>query len=475
MRARRFLLLLWIFAGSAKADGVDPKKTAEQAKGELGAKLDATDRARLGRGLDQIAALWRPSDGDLVAFAREHFLPSGRELDATFDRFEHILEQVEGHELEIGRALQGADRPRRRAAPARRSALRRRRSDGARHRGLLRFEARLRRAAQLPADHARGAARATARATRGDSGRRRASPAGSRGASPPRSPAEIARADADRRSLHRRLQRLDAPPARRGRRARLFPKGMRLISHWNLRDELKADYADKDGLAKQRTIVKVMERIVTQTIPAAVIDNPRLDWNPFTNAVTAAPAGEIEADAPARPAVPRPVARARRALRASCSRTSAPRAPPTRTRRSRRRAIARSFELGREIPEERVARMLVGDPRRRRWSPKVAGASRRGSAASSSRSDLWYNGFQPRAKFTEAELDALTRKRYPTAAGVRRPTSRASCATSASPPSGRSTSPSTSSSIRRAAPATRCRRSGAATSRTCARASRRTA
>ena len=36
-------------------------------------------------------------------------------------------------------------------------------------------------------------------------------------------------------------------------------------------------------------IAQVMERIVTQTIPAAVIDNPRLDWNPFTNAVTPAP------------------------------------------------------------------------------------------------------------------------------------------------------------------------------------------
>src|SRR5262249_46909249 len=83
---------------------------------------------------------------------------------------------------------------------------------------------------------------------------------------------------------------------------RLFRKGLRLITHWNLRDELKADYADPAGaavgLAKQRTILKVMERIVTQTIPAAVIDNPRLDWNPFTNAVKPAPAAEIESDAP---------------------------------------------------------------------------------------------------------------------------------------------------------------------------------
>ena len=68
---------------------------------------------------------------------------------------------------------------------------------------------------------------------------------------------------------------------------RLFPPKMRLLSHWNLRDEIKADYADSSsGLAKQRTIQQVMERIVTQTIPAVVVNNPAFDWNPFTNDVT---------------------------------------------------------------------------------------------------------------------------------------------------------------------------------------------
>src|SRR5207237_432745 len=65
-----------------------------------------------------------------------------------------------------------------------------------------------------------------------------------------------------------------------------FPPKMRLLSHWNLRDEIKADYADKqNGLAKQRMIQQVMGRIVTQTIPAVVVNNPNVDWNPFTNEV----------------------------------------------------------------------------------------------------------------------------------------------------------------------------------------------
>ncbi len=67
---------------------------------------------------------------------------------------------------------------------------------------------------------------------------------------------------------------------------RLFPAKLRLLSHWNLRDEIKADYSDsKDGLAKQRMIQQVMDRIVTQTIPAVVVNNPNYDWNPYTNEV----------------------------------------------------------------------------------------------------------------------------------------------------------------------------------------------
>ena len=80
---------------------------------------------------------------------------------------------------------------------------------------------------------------------------------------------------------------------------RLFPPKMRLLSHWNLRDELKADYNDKEhGIAKQKMIQQVMERIVTQTIPEVVVNNPNVDWNPFTNEVK--PAAVKDVDAPAK-------------------------------------------------------------------------------------------------------------------------------------------------------------------------------
>ncbi|MBQ1623162.1 MAG: hypothetical protein II097_01210, partial [Bacteroidales bacterium] len=65
---------------------------------------------------------------------------------------------------------------------------------------------------------------------------------------------------------------------------RLFPADMSLLSHWNLRDELKSNYADvPHANEKQEMIYRVMERIVTQEIPAAVVNNPDYDWAPYSN------------------------------------------------------------------------------------------------------------------------------------------------------------------------------------------------
>jgi hypothetical protein len=67
----------------------------------------------------------------------------------------------------------------------------------------------------------------------------------------------------------------------------IFPNKMVLLSHWNLRDELKADYADKqNGPVKQEMIYKVMERIINQEIPGVVINSSDFEWAPFSNKVT---------------------------------------------------------------------------------------------------------------------------------------------------------------------------------------------
>jgi hypothetical protein len=194
---------------------------------------------------------------------------------------------------------------------------------------------------------------------------------------------------------------------------RLFPPKMRLLSHWNLRDEIKADYADAaTGLAKQRTIQQVMERIVTQTIPKAVVNDPNADWNPFTNEVR--PAAVKDSDEPGP---------------TSAARLTNAREPDTRyamlldTFRAARKAdpysptaptvIARRFDENRELPEPRVRKMFE-DVLTSPLVPRVAKLIEKRLGRPLEPFDIWYAGFKQRGKYTEAELDAIVRKKYPT-------------------------------------------------------------
>ncbi len=66
----------------------------------------------------------------------------------------------------------------------------------------------------------------------------------------------------------------------------IFPNDMILLSHWNLRDEIKANYnKGKTGLEKQRTVYEVMKRIISQEIPKEVINSGKYEWNPYNNSV----------------------------------------------------------------------------------------------------------------------------------------------------------------------------------------------
>ena len=176
-------------------------------------------------------------------------MPRGDTLDRTFDRFEFALERVGGYMNSLDRDLrQGADLEIGPMLPLdeRLAAW----SVGAHvsddlFANKLAFVA----LAELPAHDARRAARAgrgLVAAAVGRGAARRPVPDARAGRT---SNAQVAEAYAAGRALHRRLQRLHAPRPDARRRGGSFPAGLRLISHWNLRDELKARYADPDGLA----------------------------------------------------------------------------------------------------------------------------------------------------------------------------------------------------------------------------------
>lgn len=368
-------------------------------------------RPRIEQGVRQVASLWRKEDGDLAAFALEHFQSDAARLDALFARFEANFEQLDGHLLEIGRELKRPTEldlgPLEKVDPLFAAW------DPSAHLVDDLFSSKLAFVALLNFP----LTTLDERLSKGPSwSRRQWAEARLTGRVARRTPGEVlqqisaAQAAAD---LYIAEYNVWMHHVLSEKGERLFPKGKRLISHWNLRDELKAQYADPAGLDRQRVIVKVMERIVTQTIPASVIDNPAHDWNPFSNAVSAAPRETVE-EGKGSVAVrgrerPEDDVRYQKLLASfRAQRAADPYAPVAPT------AIDRAFALGAEMPEARVKSLLVSvleSPQ----VPKVAKEIEARLGRPLEPVDLWFNGFLPRGAVPEAELDARCRAKYPTA------------------------------------------------------------
>jgi hypothetical protein len=385
-------------------------------------------RARIDRGFAQVVAMWRPQDGDdraRRAFVEQWFESDPRKLSALLGRFEYAFEQVDGYFVDMGRELRrwselelGPELP----IDQQFAAL-----DLSAHSSEDLFQSKLAfvallnfplpRLDEMLAQGARWSREewAAVRLTR-------------RFALRPSAEAQQARARASAAAeayvagynlwMHHVLTRDGT---------RLFGKGVRLISHWNLRDQIKAEYAEPDrqrGLDRQRLLRAAMEHIVTQTVPRSVIDDPRLDWYVDTGRVTAAPPEEIETEQMARQGK-----RPAQAVAAPDREDDTRYAVLLETFRAARRTdadsplapteIDRRFQFDREIPEARVKDLLetiVGSP----LVPRVAALIRARVGRPLEPHDVWYSGFLPRASHPEAELSRLTRARYPTAGAYKK-------------------------------------------------------
>jgi len=194
---------------------------------------------------------------------------------------------------------------------------------------------------------------------------------------------------------------------------RLFPPKLRLLSHWNLRDELKANYNEKEiGFAKQKMIQQVMERIVTQTIPEITINNPNVDWNPFTNEVKSSAVHDFNTpmNAPINVTnAPEPDTRYATLLKTFIASSKVDPYSPTAPT-----LIARRFDENREIPEARV-KALLESVVRSPLVPKIASVIESRLGRPLEPFDIWYDGFRPRGQYTETQLDEIVAKKYPTA------------------------------------------------------------
>ncbi len=180
----------------------------------------------------------------------------------------------------------------------------------------------------------------------------------------------------------------------------LFPEDMVLLSHWNLRDELKANYADKvSGLEKQEMIYKVMERIIRQEIPGKVINSSDYEWSPFSNkTVKEGSVVELTAEPDTRYAHVISIFNAWKAID--------PYNPGMNT------AILRSFSGGMEIAQE-DAEKLFDEYLRSPQLKVLAGMIRERLGRDLRPYDIWYDGFKSRSSIPESLLTAKTRELYP--------------------------------------------------------------
>ncbi len=174
---------------------------------------------------------------------------------------------------------------------------------------------------------------------------------------------------------------------------KLWPEDKILLSHWNLRDELKALYADKEaGNEKQEMIFQVMQRIVRQDIPAKAVNGADYVWKPYSTQDS-----------------PENFKRYERILAIAHALFEEDKfcpAAPT--------GIQRNFEVGVEITAaelDSLFRALVGSEQ----VQQVAAIIRERLGRDLRPYDIWYDGFKARASLNEDELTALTRKLYPDA------------------------------------------------------------
>jgi len=179
-----------------------------------------------------------------------------------------------------------------------------------------------------------------------------------------------------------------------------FAKEMKLISHWNLRDELKANYNKGDeGMLKQKMIYEVMLHIINQDIPDSVINNPEFHWNPFTNK-TFRDRKEIAL-------IREPDTRYEYLLKNfQAMKAVDPYTPMYPT------YIMRAFDAGMEIPEDQVEKLFTDFCSSSEVKQVGALISKR-LGRPLQPFDIWYDGFKARSTMNMELLDKTTRAKYP--------------------------------------------------------------
>lgn len=184
---------------------------------------------------------------------------------------------------------------------------------------------------------------------------------------------------------------------------KIFPADMILLSHWNLRDEIKANYnKGYAGVEKQRMVHEVMKRIISQEIPVEVINSPEYDWDPEDNV--------LYKNGKAVPHTPEDTVRYAKMLANYHDARK-------QDKEGGENHIERHFRESMEIPRADVERILDEFLS----SPELADVGkiiRRRLHRPLEAFDIWYDGFKQRSTLDEEKLSRMTREMYPDAAAL---------------------------------------------------------
>ena len=199
----------------------------------------------------------------------------------------------------------------------------------------------------------------------------------------------------------------------------LWQEPMALLSHWNLRDELKAHYTTASTSAtpyneKQELIYQVMLRIIRQDIPDCVVNSDQYLWAPYSNTVT-----PINED----------IHNSKFSTQNSNSRYQQiinifhalqaidPYRPDAPTH------VLRTFNEDLQIPYEEIealfTQLIESDEVK-----QVAAIIRERLGRDLRPYDVWYDGFKSRSAISEDHLSAQTQQRYPNAKAFEKDMSR---------------------------------------------------
>ena len=372
------------------------EKTVLEVIRELSKKYPVSEKARLDTGVRQAARLWTKEDGapeEFKFFCRSHFY-AGKDLEVLLARFESKLEQMNGHftalQMELKREL---DEDRGNLYPF--DEMFAAYTPGAHlvedlfHTKLafivlLNFPVRTLEECLTQGSNWTREQWAQARLARLAAYR-----------VPARVEQEVAgaytRADSYIYNYNIYMDHV-VDDANRP----LFKDGLKLISHWGLRDELKALYSNAaENLGRQKVIYDIMERIISQQIPQKAVNSREHLWNPERNTLD----GKTS---------PRePDTRYQHWLDIfHAHRLEDPYYPALGTH------IDRSFKLGREMTETEMENLLksvlsadVGK--------EVAQVIEKRLGRKLLPFDIWYDGFKTRSTLSGGKLDKIVAEKYP--------------------------------------------------------------